>query len=161
MRRTIAVGAAATLATVLLGGCGGGGSSSTASYCHTVRQAKAQLGNLSTPGNLDFAKIGGALHSVAAAAPADVQPDWQLLASKFDGVVKALKNAGISSKAISQAMMGQVPSGIDPTKVERAFKQVEALATPAVKKAAADVQKNVRSTCHIDLGSSSGGSSGG
>ncbi|HET7172840.1 MAG TPA: hypothetical protein VFI30_01005 [Nocardioidaceae bacterium] len=161
MRRTIALGAAATLATVLLGGCGGGGSSSTASYCHTIRQTQAQLGNLSTPGNLDFAKIGSALHSVAASAPADVQPDWQLLASKFDRVVQALKNAGVSSKAISQAMKGQVPSGIDPTEVQRAFKQVEALATPAVRKAAADVQKNVRSTCHLDLGSRSGGTGGG
>jgi hypothetical protein len=158
MRLKLALGSA-TLALIagLLAACGSsGGSSASGSYCDELKSDKAYFeslsGSSSGVGNLDqmFAKV----HSLANDAPANVADDWKTLDDAITTIESALKEAGIKPSDLAKMQNGQVPPGVDISKLQALAPKLQALSSSDVSTAADNIAADAKKSCKIDLTSS-------
>jgi hypothetical protein len=142
---------------------GGGGQTSTpppsvtqpafggGSYCDDLKSAKAQLSGLDGNFTADkFTAINLAVHKIADEAPGDIKDSWTLVADEFDGLQKALSDAGLSMDDFSKLTQGGAPS-IDPTKLQALQKALQSFDTKGLTQATNKITAEVKSECGIGL----------
>lgn len=158
MRLNVVIGSAILALTAgLLTGCGGSsGSSASGSYCDELKSDKAYFESLSGSSsgldNLDqvFAKV----HSLANDAPSNVAGDWKTLDDAITTIENALKQAGLKPSDLASMQNGQVPQGVDLSKLQALAPKLQALSSSDVSKAADNISADAKKSCNIDLTSS-------
>jgi hypothetical protein len=158
MRINLAIGSATLALTAgLLAACGGnGGSGASGSYCDELKSDKAYFqslgGSNADMSNLDqmFARV----HSLAKDAPANVSGDWKTLDDAITTIQSAFKEAGIKPSDLAAMQNGQVPQGVDISKLQALAPKLEALSSSDVSKAADNIAADAKKSCNLDLTSS-------
>jgi hypothetical protein len=155
--RTNAVIGSLTLAfaATLLAACGsdGSGSSASGSYCDELKADKTYFESLSGSnadmGNLDtvFAKV----HTLAADAPDSVSDDWAKLDDAISTIETAFKDAGIKPSDLAAMQKGQVPKGVDLSKLQELAPKLQALSSSDVTDAANNIAADAKKNCGVDL----------
>jgi hypothetical protein len=142
------------ITATLLAACGGGGdSSSSGGYCDELKADKTYFESLNGSnadlGNLDqvFAKV----HTLAADAPSNVADDWKTLDGAISTLESALKEAGIKPSDLAALQNGQVPQGVDMSKLQALGPKLQALNSGDVSTAADNIAADAKKTCGVDL----------
>lgn len=155
----------ATLALALvLTGCGGSSDSadkgspsdSKASYCDELKTAKANFSNLDVTklNEDDYSSLVGELDKISAAAPSNVQDDWKSLSDALTQLHDLLKSAGVSFSDLQQLSAGQLPSGVDPQKLQEIAPKVQKLSSDLSANGASErISASAKTDCGIKLGS--------
>lgn len=158
MRITLAIGSSTLALTAgLLAACGGnGGSSASGGYCDELKSDKAYFqslgGSNSDVSNLDqvFAKV----HALANDAPSNVAGDWKTVDNAITTIESALKEAGIKPSDLAAMQNGQVPQGVDISKLQALAPKLQALSSSDVSTAADNIAADAKKSCNLDLTSS-------
>ena len=159
MRRNTVLGSLTlALAATVLVGCGSNdsGSSSSGDYCSELKADKTYFESLSGSnadlGNLDqvFEKV----HSLADNAPDNISADWKTLDDAITTIESALKEAGIKPSDLAKMQNGQVPPGVDISKLQALAPKLQALSSSDVSTAASNIAADAKKTCNVDLTSS-------
>lgn len=158
MKRTIALSAAATIATALLTACGG---DQTAAYCDELETAKSDIDKLQSGDVASFDQVFTTIEELAADAPEDVSAQWQTLDESLDEFEKALNEAGLELSDMEQLSEGEIPEGVDPQKLQTLGQDLQELNSDETEQAADDIEKHAQDECDIDLSDSASGDSGG
>lgn len=156
----------AIASTVLLGGvltaCGGsdggsGGSGGSGSdYCKDIKAAAATFGSLDSG---DTASIGDAFttfHKLADEAPGDVKADWKTLDGAIKTVEDGLADAGIKIEDFDKLASGQLPDGVDQSKLAGLVTTFQKLSSAEFEKASKAIETHAKSVCKVDLNSATG-----
>jgi hypothetical protein len=159
MRMNAIIGSVALgLTSTVLVACGSGSSSSSSSggYCDELKSDKtyfeALSGSNGDVGQLDtvFSKV----HALAAKAPASVAADWKTLDDAISTIEKALAEAGLKPSDLAAMQKGQVPQGVDVTKLQALLPKLQALSDTDVSDAANKIAADAKKNCGIDLSAS-------
>jgi hypothetical protein len=159
MRINVVIGSVAlTLAAGMLAACGSSdsGSSSSGDYCSELKADKAFFAGFSGS-NPDLSKLDEAfqrMHSLADDAPDAVASDWKTLDNAITTLENALKEAGIKPSDLAAMQNGQMPSGVDVSKLQALAPKLQALSSSEVSDAASNISKNAKDECGVDLSSS-------
>lgn len=156
MRIKAAIGSAtlALTATVLVA-CGSGDSSSSASgsYCDELKADKTFFASLSGSNsdlsNLD--QVFSKMHTLADKAPDNVSADWETLDGAFTTIESALSDAGLKPSDLAALQNGQIPQGIDPSKIQALGPKLQSLSSSEVTDAAKRISDDAKKTCGVDL----------
>lgn len=158
MRRFSALTAIVVLGTGLVTGCGGGGGSSSGSssaYCSDLKTSAESIRSFTAAsGAPDFAKLADFIdktHELAAKAPSDIKDDWAVLVSAMDALTSTLQEAGLKVEDLGSLMTGQLPDGVDPTKLAGLTTKLEAIGSDKVQKAGDAISKQAKDACKVDL----------
>jgi hypothetical protein len=146
------------LATASLAACGSDDktASSGGDYCQELKTDKAFFQSLNG-GDPDLSKLDTVfdkMHSLAAAAPSDVSADWKTLDTAITTIEKALADAGVKVDDLAALQKGEVPDGVDVSKLAALGPKLQALGGSEVNDAAANIEKNAKSACGVDLSAS-------
>jgi hypothetical protein len=146
-----------TLAAGGLAACGSSGSSSSSGdYCSELKADKAYFATLNGSSadlsNLD--SLFQRVHALAAAAPSDVSADWKTLDTAITTIESALKEAGLKASDLASLQSGQVPPGVDPSKLQALIPKLRSLSSSDVAGAASRIESNAKDKCGVDLTSS-------
>jgi hypothetical protein len=159
MRIQTLVGAAVlTVAASVLTACGGGGgSSASGDYCDELKSDAAFFNDLdsSNPDLSRMDEIFSRMHTLADDAPDEVADDWQTLDDAVSTIESALKDAGLKASDLGDLQSGQVPQGVDPSKLQALLPKLQALSSGDVSAAAQRIASNAKDKCDVDLGSPS------
>jgi hypothetical protein len=159
MRIQTLVGAAVlTVAASVLTACGGGGgSSASGDYCDELKSDAAFFNDLdsSNPDLSRMDEIFSRMHTLADDAPDEVADDWQTLDDAVSTIESALKDAGLNASDLGDLQSGQVPQGVDPSKLQALLPKLQALSSGDVSAAAQRIASNAKDKCDVDLGSPS------
>lgn len=152
MRTSIAL-AALALSLSTLSACGG---SDSDAYCKELKADKAYFNTFSssTP---DFDKLDEAFakfHSLADQAPDEVADDWKVIDGAVTTVENALKDAGIKFSDLPKMQQGQVPEGVDASKLAALAPKLQKLGDAKFEKAGKSIEKHAKDTCDVTLGNS-------
>lgn len=156
MRINAVIGAAtlALTATVLVA-CGSddSGSSASGSYCDELKSDKAFFASLSGSDadltNLD--QVFSKMHTLADKAPDNVSADWKTLDGAFTTIESALSDAGLKPSDLAALQSGQVPKGVDPSKLQALGPKLQTLSSTDVTDAAKRISDDAKKTCGVDL----------
>ena len=159
MRRNAVIGSLTlALAATVLVGCGSNdsGSSSSGDYCDELKADKAYFESLSGSdadmSNIDqvFAKV----HTLADDAPDNVADDWKTLDDAISTIETALKDAGLKPSDLAAMQKGQMPQGVDLSKLQELAPKLQSLSSGDVTTAANNIAADAKKTCDLDLTSS-------
>ena len=159
MRRISIVVATLLLGSGLITGCGssdddgGGGGNSSSAYCSAMKASAAGLKSLNG-GTPDFTKLSEFIdkaHDLADKAPSDIKDDWTVLVGAMDALTSALSDAGLKLEDLGLLMSGQIPDGVDTTKLAGLTSQLQGIASDKVTKASAAIRKQAKDDCGVDL----------
>lgn len=155
-----------TLAGVLLLGsslaaCGGdgsdggdGGDRTGGSYCQDIAAAKPVFEDLSQ-GNLAQLEKGFAtFHELADKAPADLKDAWKILDDAATSVEEAIQGAGLTFSDLAGIQDGQVPAGLDVTKLTGLAADLQDLNSSEFSDARAKIADQAKDACDVELGAS-------
>jgi ABC-type phosphate/phosphonate transport system substrate-binding protein len=148
-----------TLAAGVLAACGSSSSSDSSAsgdYCQELKADKAYFETFSG-NNPDLSKLDQVfqrMHTLAGDAPSDVAADWKTLDDAITTIESALKDAGLKASDLAGMQNGQVPKGVDISKLQALAPKLQALNGSGVSAAAQRISKNAKDTCGIDLTSS-------
>jgi hypothetical protein len=145
----------ATFAALALGlgtltACGGGDDA----YCKELKADQAYFKSFSGS-NPDFDKIDEAFdrfHQLAEEAPDAVADDWKVLDDAINTLQEALEDAGVKFSDLPKMQQGQVPDGVDPTKLAALAPKLQELSSEKVEKAGNAIEKHAKDSCDITLG---------
>lgn len=158
----LAVGVLALGAVTACGGSSSSSSSGSDDYCTALKDADAKF---SAVGNGDVAQFGDAfdaLRHIDDIAPDNIKPQWDTLTGALDQFQAALDKAGVTMDQLAQLKdatdPSQLPSGLDPAKLQQLGTDLQAIGNADVQKASDDISKDAKDTCGIDLGNSSSSS---
>jgi hypothetical protein len=154
-----------TLAGVVLLGttlaaCGGGDGSDGGSgggsgdYCKDLKTAKTTFAKVS---GSDFGALDDAIstfHKLADEAPSDVKSEWKILDGTFVKIEKAFDDAGIKLEDLGRIQSGDIPEGVDTTKLASLGSTLSEITGDKVTKAQATIQEHAKKSCDVDLGAS-------
>jgi hypothetical protein len=153
---SVALTLTATILTACGGGGGGGSSSSAGGYCSELKSDKTYFEALSGS-NSDIGQLGtvfAKVHILAADAPSSVSADWKTLDGAITTLEDALKAAGIKPSDLAAMSKGQVPKGVDISKLQALAPKLQALSDSGVTKAANNIAADAKKNCGVDLTSS-------
>jgi len=155
MRRFSALTAIVLLGTGLVTGCGSssGGSSSSA-YCKDLKSSAASIKTFTAGSTPDFTKLSDFIdkaHELAKKAPSDIKDDWAVMVSAMDALTSTLNEAGIKIEDLGTLMSGQLPDGVDPSKLAGLTTKLQAIGSDKVQKAGDAISKQAKDTCKVDL----------
>lgn len=160
MRTTRVIGALAlSMAATVLVACGSNGGSSSSSsgdYCSELKTDKAYFDSLSGS-NPDLSRLDEVfqrMHTLAGDAPDDVAADWKTLDGAITTIENALKEAGIKPSDLAAIQKGQMPPGVDMSKLQALGPKLQSLNSSDVSAAADRIASNAKDTCGVDLKSS-------
>jgi hypothetical protein len=161
MRTNTVIGAVAlTLATTVLTACGGGGDSGSSAsggdYCSELKADKAYFESFNGD-NPDLSKLDEVftrMHQLADDAPSDVADDWKTLDTAITTMETALKEAGLKPSDLASLQSGQLPQGVDPSKLQALLPKLQALSSADVSAAGDAITKNAKDQCGVDLNGS-------
>lgn len=169
MKKALALASIALLATSLTA-CGGGGdgdsgggagattTSSSADYCALLESAKDEFtsSDLSAMTQDTLDALPGRIDDIEAAAPDDVKQAWATTGDMLEGFRTILSDAGISLDDLDAIRAGEVPEGVDLTKLqELPQKLTELTSGDDLKQAQQAIQDSAKSECDIDMGAGS------
>lgn len=149
MKATLAIAGAVLLGTSLTA-CGGSGGADSA-YCTDLKSASK------TFDTLDSGNVGGledafkTFHQLADEAPGDVEADWKVLDDGITGVEKALSDAGIKFADFAKIQAGELPEGVDPTKLQGVASSFTKLSDEKFTDAGNNIQKHAKDACNVTL----------
>ena len=150
MKHTLVLAAAATLMAGVLTGYGAGGGD-TEAYCDNLDQAKTDIEALSAQDIGKFDQAFKTIHEVADDAPDEVQDDWKVLDDALTEIETALEDAGLELSDLGDLQSGQLPEGVDESKLLELGEKVQSIASDEVEQAGDNIQKHAKDECDIDL----------
>lgn len=157
MRTNSVIGAVAlSLAATVLTACGSdgdSGSGSAGSYCDELKADKTYFESLNGS-NPDLSKLDEVftrMHTLAGDAPDEIASEWKTLDGAITTIETALKEAGLKPSDLAAMQNGQLPSGVDPAKIQALAPKLEALSSSDVSAAADKIASNAKSSCGVDL----------
>jgi hypothetical protein len=135
--------AAAVLLVPLLAGCG------QKSYCDRVTGHQSEIASAMHDGSrTGILALLPAFQDLKAAAPDDVQDDYQLVITRITSLQHALDDAGVDSSSYDPR---NPPPGLTPDQRAAIRRAAAALAAPDTVQALASVQQEVLDVCHTPL----------
>jgi hypothetical protein len=157
MKIPLALASAVMLASTLAacGGGDGGSGGKDSDYCKDIKAASKSFGSLSSG---DFAQLDKAFttfHKLADEAPSDIDEDWKKLDSAIVTVEKALKDAGLTFADLGKIQSGQLPEGVDVSKLQGLASEMSKLNSSDFTKASNAIDAHAKKTCKVDLDQSS------
>jgi hypothetical protein len=161
MKKTLALASIVLMAGSLTA-CGGddsnAGGGGGGSYCDQIKDLKANVDDLdfTAMSGTQFSDLQSSLDDIESAAPADVKDDWNTLNGALDQLNTILSDAGLSFDDLQGLQNGQLPDGVDMTKLQEVAQKLQDFASSNDLDAAATaIQENVKSECGIDINSTS------
>lgn len=142
--------AAAALALGVLAGCGG--SDADSDYCKDLKSATKQFDSLSSSDVSQLDEAFKTFHKLADESPSDISSDWKTLDNAITTVEKALKDAGLKFSDFAKIQQGQIPDGVDVSKLQDVAKQFSSLSGSKFTKASSAIEKHAKDTCKVTLG---------
>ena len=144
------------LAGTALTACGSGDSGSSDSsgdYCSELKSDKAFFATLdgSDPDLSNLDEVFTRMHTLADKAPAAVADDWKTLDDAFTTIENALKEAGLKPSDLGGLQNGQIPQGVDASKLQALIPKLQSLSSGEVTQAASRIASNAKSECGVDL----------
>ena len=154
MKLSLALAGAVLLGTTLTACGGGGGVGADSSYCKDIKKASATFGDLSggDVGKLDQAFV--TFHKLAKESPDTIKSDWKKLDGAITTVEKALKDAGLKFSDLDKIQKGEVPPGVDVSKLTGLAAEFTKLNSADFTKASKNIEKHAKNTCKVDLNKS-------
>jgi hypothetical protein len=159
MRINVVIGSMTlALTATVLAACGssGGSSSSSGDYCSELKADKAYFESLSGS-NADLSNIDqvfSKVHTLADDAPDNISDDWKTLDDAISTIENALKDAGIKPSDLAAIQKGQVPPGVDISKLQALAPKLQSLNGSDVTTAANNIAADAKKSCDVDLTSS-------
>jgi hypothetical protein len=156
MRMNLVIGSVAlTFTATVLTACGSGGSGSGSSggYCDELKADKTYFESLSGS-NADVSQLDTVfkkVHTLAGDAPDNVADEWKTLDSAITTIETALSDAGLKASDLAAMQKGQVPPGVDVSKLQALAPKLEALSSSGVSDAADKIAADAKKSCGIDL----------
>ena len=162
MKLSLALAGAALLAGTLTA-CGGGDGSSGSSaggggnggsgsdYCKDLKSASATFGSLSGG---DASKLDDAFatfHKLAGEAPGAIKDDWKVLDGAINTLQKAFADAGLKFSDLAKIEAGQIPAGVDQSKLAALVPQLTKLSDANFTKASNAITAHAKATCKVTL----------
>jgi hypothetical protein len=150
-----------TLAAVVLLGtsltaCSGSGSdekgSTSGAYCKDIAAAKPVFQDLASGDLSQLEKGFTTFHRLADEAPADVKDQWRTLDDAASSIEKALQEAGLKFSDLPAVQKGQIPAGVDITKITTFAADLQKLNTAEFDDARAAITKQAKDSCDVELG---------
>lgn len=155
MKITLALAGAVLAASLTAcSGGSGGADGASGSYCDQLKSAKTTFDTLSAGDLSQLEKGFATFHRLADAAPDDLKDQWKVLDDAASSVEDALKDAGLSFDDLPKIQAGQVPEGVDLTKMTSFAADLQKLNSKKFTDARADIAKQAKDTCKVDLGTS-------
>jgi hypothetical protein len=159
MRLNVVIGSATlALTATMLVACGSGDSGSSASggYCDELKADKTFFASLNGSnadlGDLD--QVFSKMHTLAGKAPDNVSDDWKTLDGAVTTLETALSDAGLKPSDLAAIQKGQVPKGVDVSKLQALGPKLQALSTSDVTDAAKHISDDAKKSCGVDLSAS-------
>ncbi len=91
------------------------------------------------------------VHALADDAPDSVSDDWQTLDDAISTIETAFKDAGIKASDLEAMQKGQVPKGVDLSKLQELAPKLQALSSGDVSTAANNIAADAKKNCGVDL----------
>jgi hypothetical protein len=144
------------LAGTALTACGsgdGGSSDASGDYCSELKADQTFFGALdgSDPDLSKIDELFTRMHTLADDAPDEVAADWRTLDGAFTTIEEALKEAGLKPGDLGDIQNGQVPAGIDASKLQALLPKLQSLSSGEVSQAASRIASNAKAKCGVDL----------
>jgi hypothetical protein len=143
------------LVASVLAACGsqGGGSSASGDYCSQLKADKTYFESLSSasPDLSQLDEVFSRVHALAASSPSAVASDWKTLDDTLTKLQDALKQAGLKPSDLAAIQKGQMPQGVDLSKLQALAPKLQSLGSADVSGAATAIAKNAKDTCGVDL----------
>ena len=157
---TITAALGLTLAATVITACGSkdegpndGSSAASSAYCRELKTDKAYFQSLAGIQDPDLGTIQETfrrVHSLAAAAPADVSDEWQSLDHTVTGIEDVLDESGLSPSDFAALQKGEIPEDVDVDKLAALAPKMQSFGS-AMDEAAGRIAENAKATCGIDL----------
>ncbi|MET0767304.1 MAG: hypothetical protein ABW075_05915 [Aeromicrobium sp.] len=156
MKISLALAGVVLLGTSLAacGGDDGGGGGSEGDYCKELKSAQSSFAKVS--GN-DFEALDSAIatfHQLADEAPSDIKAEWETLDGAFVKIEKAFEDAGIKMSDLADIQAGNMPEGVDVSKLSSLTSSFSEISSEKVTKAQDVIEKHAKDTCDVELGAS-------
>lgn len=147
--------AGAVLAVTVVSACSGGdGDSEGSAYCADVKAAKPTFDRLSSGDLSGLEKGFEAFHQLADEAPGALDDQWEVLDEAATSVEDSIEEAGLSFDDLPSVQSGQIPPGVDPTKLATFAAELQKLNDTTFSDARADIVRHAKDECGVDLSSS-------
>jgi hypothetical protein len=157
MRMNVVIGSVAlTLTATVLTACGSGGGSGSGSaggYCDELKADKTYFESLSGS-NVDVSQLDTVfqkVHTLSGDAPDNVSAEWKTLDSAITTIETALSDAGLKASDLAAMQKGQMPPGVDISKLQALAPKLEALSSSGVSDAADKIAADAKKSCGVDL----------
>lgn len=154
MKLSLALAGTAILAGSLTacGGSGGGGDGGASSdYCKDLKSASTTFGSLSSGDTSKLDSAFAEFHKLAKESPSSIKSSWKTLDDAINTIEKALADAGLKFSDLDKIQAGQVPKGVDVSKLSGLATEFNKLNTPAFTKASKDIETHAKKVCKVTL----------
>lgn len=145
--------AGVALVGATLAGCGGDAGADS-DYCKDLKTAKSTFADIESGDVAVLEKAFTTFHELADEAPSDVKDDWKKLDDGITTVEKALKDAGIKLSDFSKIQSGELPEGVDQSKLQDVATAFTKLSAQDFTDASTAIEKHAKDTCKVDLSAS-------
>jgi hypothetical protein len=145
MRRSVAL-AAAVLVAVGLAGCG----EDTEAYCSSLEDAQADLEALRGGDFAQLAETLDRIRQIGGDAPTEVRDDWETLNGDLTELRDGLADAGIDLEELEGLDSGQLPEGVDRTKLLEVGAVLQG-SLGEMRDAFEAIEQHARDECDIQL----------
>ena len=150
MKASLAL-AGAVLLTTSLSACGGGSGGEGSDYCKDLKSATKTFDSLDSGDVSGLDKAFKTFHSLADESPGDIKADWKVLDDGITSVEDTLDKAGIKISDFAKIQAGELPEGVDATKLQEVAASFTKLSDEKFTKAADDIEKHAKDTCKVNL----------
>ena len=154
MRATTISALGLAVAAVALTGCGSDGTSTASKdYCRELKADKSYFLSLagSEPGLTDIEETFRRVHTLSAAAPAEVASDWEVVDGAVTTMEDVLRQAGLTPDQFAAIQKGENHDGVDLDKLAALAPQLQELGGKTMDTAADHITRNAKAACGIDL----------
>ena len=133
--------------------CNAASAVASGSYCQELKADKAYFQSLdgTEPDLTRLDDVFGRMHSLAAAAPADVASDWSTLDTMVSNIEAALADAGLKPDDLATMQKGQLPEGVNLDKVAALTPKMRALSGKKATAAVNHIVQGAKTSCSLDL----------
>jgi hypothetical protein len=142
--------AGVVLMTAALTACGGDNPEDSA-YCEDAKKAASTFKSF---GDGDVAKADSAFatfHKLSDEAPDDVAKDWKKLDEVITTVENAFKDAGLKLSDLPDIQKGNIPKGVDISKLQSLGSEFQKLSDKEFTDAAGRIDAQAKKDCKVTL----------